>query len=82
MIIINNTDNYHGISLQNVLSKIYFCVLVYRHRLSLNEQGNYKISENQGGFQSGNFTVDNALILKKTHWQNIETEMGKVILNF
>jgi len=77
---VNNTDNYRGISLQNVLSKIYCCVLVYR--LNFFTQMYDKISENQGGFKSGYSTVDNAFILKSLIDRMLKRKRGKLYVAF
>jgi hypothetical protein len=59
---VNNVENYRGISLQNVISKIYCCILV--NRLNFFAHMFKKNSENQSGFKADCSTIDNAFILK------------------
>ena len=79
---INDTNNYRGISLQNVLSKVYCRVLV--NRLNFYVELYEKISENQTGFKAGYSTVDNAFILNSviSHVFNRNKGNGKLYVAF
>ena len=57
----SNPDNYRGISLLQVLSKIYISVVSKRLTFYVNAFN--KITEAQSGFRSGYSTIDNGFIL-------------------
>lgn len=58
----NSSDNHRGLSLANILSKIFLWLLNRRLNICLNE--NQKLLEAKGGFRRGYYsTVDNIFIL-------------------
>ena len=57
----NNTDNYRGIALIDILSKVYINIIT--RRLTFYTQAYNCICENQGGFREGYLTIDNAFVL-------------------
>ena len=57
----NSPDNYRGISLLNIFSKIYTSIISRRVTFYTNIYN--KISESQAGFREGYSTIDNAFIL-------------------
>ena len=57
----NNADNYRGISLTSVFSKIFIGIL--NTRLKAWSDRNNIITEEQAGFRKGYSTIDNAFIL-------------------
>ena len=57
----NNPDNYRGIALVDLLSKIYISIL--NKRLTFYTQVYITICESQAGFRAGHSTVDNAFVL-------------------
>lgn len=69
-----------GYCLQNVLSKIYCCVLV--NRLNFFAQMYHKISENQAGFKAGYSTIDNAFILKSIIDRILRNKRRKLYVAF
>jgi hypothetical protein len=77
---VNSTDNYRGISLQNVLSKLYCSVLVAR--LNFFAYMYQKISESQSGFKVGYSTVDNAFVLRSIIERYIHRKRGKLYVAF
>ena len=77
---INNTDNYRGISLQNVLSKLYCAVLV--SRLNFFAYMYQKISESQSGFKAGYSTIDNAFVLRSIIERYLNRKRGKLYVAF
>ena len=77
---VNNVENYRGISLQNVLSKVYCGVLV--SRLNFYAYLYDKVSENQGGFKPGYSTVDNAFIIKYLTHRMLKQKRGKLYIAF
>ena len=76
---INDANNYRGISLQNVFSKLYASI-VYR-RLSFFAQIYGKISEAQSGFKPGYSTIDNAFILRALVERHL-AKKGKLYIGF
>ena len=58
----NNPDNYRGIALLEILSKIYISIL--NKRLTFYVNAYDKLSEAQAGFRAGYSTIDNAFILQ------------------
>ena len=58
---LNNPDNYRGIALLDIFSKIYIGILNTRVTFFVNAFD--KISESQAGFRKGYSTIDNAFIL-------------------
>lgn len=59
---VNDPNNYRGIALLDVLSKVYIAIITKRLTFYLNAY--CKICEAQAGFRSGYCTVDNAFILQ------------------
>ena len=59
---IRNTDNYRGISLLNIISKLYSVVI--NNRLSAFCETNDSIPEAQAGFRKGYSTIDNIFSLQ------------------
>jgi hypothetical protein len=76
----NDPNNYRGISLQNVLSKIYCRVLV--NRLNFYVELYSKISENQTGFKKGYSTIDNAFILNSIITHTLKSKRKKIYVAF
>ena len=58
---VNNPDNYRGIALIDVLSKVYISIIT--KRLTFYAHAYAKISESQGGFREKYSSVDNGFIL-------------------
>jgi hypothetical protein len=56
-----NPNNYRGIALLDVLSKLYISILT--HRLTFYTEAYKLLSETQAGFRAGYTTIDNAFIL-------------------
>ena len=77
---VNDTNNYRGISLQNILSKIYCRILVSRLNFYVNMFN--KISENQAGFKAGYSTVDNAFVLNSVIFRALSRKQGKIYVAF
>ena len=57
----NNADNYRGIALIDILSKVYINIIT--RRLTFYTQAYNCICENQCGFREGYSTIDNAFVL-------------------
>ena len=57
----DNASNYRGITLNNILAKIYSQILL--NRLTKWSEKHEKISQNQFGFQKGKSTVDCIFVL-------------------
>lgn len=57
----NNTDNYRGIALTSVISKVYTYIL--NKRLSMWASREEKINEEQAGFRAGYSTLDHIFTL-------------------
>lgn len=68
------TDNYRGISLLNVMGKIYTGIINRRLTFFINIFN--RLSENQSGFREGYRTVDNAFILHSLVNKQLST-LGK-----
>ena len=75
----DDTTNYRGITLINVLGKIYSQVLLTR--LSKWSEKREKLSKNQFGFQKGKSTVDCMFILHSVISKVLKFR-GKTILLF
>ena len=58
----NNPDNYRGIALLEIMSKLYVSIL--NKRLTFYVNAFEKLSESQAGFRAGYSTIDNAFILQ------------------
>ena len=56
-------NNYRGITLLNVVGKLFNKVLIYRLLYWFEEHN--KLSESQKGFRSGHSCVDNLLVLNE-----------------
>ena len=59
---LDNPDNYRGIALLDVFSKIYISII--NKRVTIFTEIFDKISESQSGFREGYSTIDNAFILQ------------------
>ena len=77
---VNNPENYRGISLLDVLGKIYTSILNRRITFYVNMYG--KISEAQFGFREGYLTIDNAFILNSVIEKYLSKEKGKLYVCF
>ena len=58
---LNDPDNYRGIAITSVLSKVFMSILTNRLRDWADDQGH--IHEEQSGFRRGHSTIDNIFIL-------------------
>jgi len=58
---LNNPNNYRGIALLDVFSKVYIAIIT--KRLTFYAEAYSRLSEAQAGFRAGYTTVDNAFIL-------------------
>jgi len=57
----HDPNNYRGIALDDVLSKIYISIIT--KRLTFYVEAVDLLPENQAGFRAGYSTVDNAFVL-------------------
>ena len=76
----NDVNNYRGISLQNILSKLYASI-INRH-LQFFAQIYNKISEAQAGFKQGYSTADNSFILRALVERHLSKKRGKLYVGF
>ena len=74
---INDANNYRGISLQNVFSKVYASIV--NRRLSFFARIYRKISEAQSGFKPGYSTIDNAFILRAVVERHLAKKKRKTL---
>jgi len=58
---VNITDNYRGIALIDVISKVYTSILT--NRVTFYVEAYRRICESQGVFRAGYSTIDNAYVL-------------------
>ena len=58
---VSEPNNYRGIALMDILSKVYISILTKRLTFYVEAYG--RIAESQAGFRSGYSTVDNAFVL-------------------
>ena len=77
---INNTENYRGICLLDVLGKIFTSIINRRVTFFVNLYS--KISEAQFGFREGYSTVDNAFILNSIIERYLAKKKGKIYVCF
>ena len=77
---INNTENYRGICLLDVLGKIFTSIINRRVTFYVNLYS--KISEAQFGFREGYSTVDNAFILNSIIERYLAKKKGKIYVCF
>ena len=77
---VNNPENYRGISLLDVIGKIYTSILNRRITFYVNMYG--KISEAQFGFREGYSTIDNAFILNSVIEKYLSKKKGKLYVCF
>ena len=73
-------NNYRGISLQNIFSKIYASII--NRRLQFFAQIYNKISEGQAGFKQGYSTADNLFILRALVERHLSKKRGKLYVGF
>lgn len=76
----NLTDNYRGISLLNIMGKIYTSVIIRRLTIYTNIYD--KIKEPQAGFREGYRTVDNAFILHALISKQLSKKGGKLYVAY
>lgn len=76
----DNPDNYRGISLLNILGKVFTSIL--NKRLMIWAEENGKIAEEQGGFRAGYSTADNIYILYAIVQRYFLRSSGKVYVCF
>lgn len=72
--------NYRGISLLNVLGKIYTKIICRRLTFYINIYG--KISESQSGFREGYQTTDNAFVLQAVIQRQLAKKGGKLYIAY
>ena len=77
---VNDGNNYRGISLQSVFSKLYASII--NRRLSFFAQIYGKISEAQAGFKPGYSTIDNAFVLRALVECRLAKKRGKLYVGF
>ena len=77
---INDPNNYRGISLLDVIGKIYTSVITRRITFFTNIYD--KISESQAGFREGYSTVDNAVVLYSLINKSLTKKRGKLYVAF
>ena len=77
---VNNPENFRGISLLDVIGKIYTSILNRRITFYVNMYG--KISEAQFGFREGYSTIDNAFILNSIIERYLAKKKGKIYVCF
>lgn len=77
---INNTNNYRGISLLSVVSKV-FSTILYKRLYSWAEE-NEKISNVQAGFRRNFSTMDHIFTLVSLIKHRMQTNKGKVYAAF
>ena len=76
----NDPDNYRGISLLDVLGKIYTAILTRRVTFYTNIYS--KISESQAGFRDGYSTTDQGFILYSLIHKYLSKKRGKLYVAF
>ena len=76
----NTVDNYRGITLLNVIEKIFTRVLAERIKKWAEREG--KLSPAQAGFREGFSTVDNILIVNAVRDKYVRDKKGKVFCGF
>ena len=76
----NSSDNYRGISLLTIFSKIYTSIISRRVTFYTNIYN--KISESQAGFCEGYSTIDNAFILYSLIHKYLSKKRGKLYVAF
>lgn len=76
----NNTDNYRGIVLINIVSKVYISIL--NKRLTFYTDVFNSISESQAGFRKGYCTTDNAFVLYSVVNKYLRKKGGKLYVAF
>ena len=77
---INNPDNYRGIALLDVFSKIYISIL--NKRVTTFTEIFDKITESQSGFREGYSTIDNAFILQSLASKILSMKKRKLFVAF
>lgn len=76
----DSVNNYRGISLLNILSKVFSFIL--NQRLTVWADENEKIVEEQGGFRAGRSTTDNIFILQGIIEKYLTKKSGKIYVCF
>ena len=77
---VNNPEHFRGLSLLDVIGKIYTSILNRRITFYVNMYG--KISEAQFGFREGYSTIDNAFILNSIIERYLAKKKGKIYVCF
>ena len=77
---LNNMDNYRGITLLSIFSKIFTSII--NHRLTFWGESMNKINEAQAGFRKGYTTIDNMFILESVIKRYLNTQSGKLYAMF
>ena len=76
----NDPNNYRGISLLDVIGKIYTSIITRRITFFTNIYD--KISESQAGFRQGYSTIDKALVLYSLVNKRLSKKKGKLYVAF
>ena len=77
---LNNVDNYRGITLLSIFSKVFTSII--NKRLIFWSEAMNKINEAQGGFRQGYTRVDNMFVLQSVIQRYLNTYNGKIYTMF